>query len=463
MILSLSKTKTKRHIKKSGKTSGKTSRKNQKNIFTKVCNFEEQGNEIDEHTTIISISLFKLDNMYRDISAYLDGFANIIKYVKTLNKTENRKLHIFLYYDHSLDLDEKFIKLKHEILKDIENGLSVVRLLKYNCPEFISNGMHRGVFGMFVRSFTMFNSKYHTNIKIISDSDFTDLESLFFINYLPKVMDKSHHKFVAVQKIGYEWKYKNLIINKYLNGAAFGCFMCKNYTLPIKYFESFLLDLLNTQSSTYKTISNILKTIIQDIKDNMDITDKNNVNLKTQIINKYKNYGTFAYGLDELFVNLYLINKVMNDLGKIGVVYVSDLLRLYPFEMINWRKSNVYNLQGFLKEFLHEDFNENTIRTKFEIISKKIYNKINIDNISNYYDYKQNEHNLIRFYKLLSKYNDSKKIIIDQKYLANLELHTRTHNKASISLLYQKDYQKNNHKLLDSILKNTQIYTISKY
>ena len=84
-------------------------------------------------------------------------------------------------------------------------------------------------------------------------------------------------------------------------------------------------------------------------------------------------------------------------------------------------------------------------------------------NLLIYYDYKQNEHNLIRFYKLLSKYNDSKKIIIDQKYLANLELHTRTHNKASISLLYQKDYQKNNHKLLDSILKNTQIYTISKY
>lgn len=461
MILSLSKSKTK--SKSKPKLSRKHLTKKGTSLFTKICNFEEQGNEIDEHTTIISISLFKLDNMYRDISAYLDGFANIIKYVKTLNKTENRKLHIFLYYDHSLDLDEKFTKLKQDILKDIENGLSVVRLLKYNCPEFISNGMHRGVFGMFVRSFTMFNSKYHTNMKIISDSDFTDLEAMYYIKYLANIVDQSKHKFVAVQKIGYEWKYKNLIINKYLNGTSFGCFMCKNYTLPIKYFESFLLDLLNTESSIYKTINNIFKTIIQDIKNNMDITDKNNVNLKTQIINKYKNYGTFAYGLDELFVNLYLINKVMDDLGKIGVIYVSDLLRLYPLEMINWKKSNIYNLQRFLKEFLHEDFNENTIRTKFEMISKKIYNKINIDNISNYYDYKQNEQNLIRFYKLLSKYNDSKKIIIDQKYLANLELHTRTRNKASISLLYQKEYQKNNHKLLDSILKYTQIYTISKY
>jgi hypothetical protein len=464
MILSLTKTKTKRHNKISGKTSRKTSRKNQKNIFTKVCNFEEQGNEINDQTTIISISLFKLDNMYRDISAYLNGLENIIKYVKNLNMNENSKLHIFLYYDHSLDLDTKFTKLKQDILDDIANGNSVVRLLKYKCPEFINENdkIHIGMFGAFVRLFTMFNPKYYKNTKIISDSDFTDLESLYFINYLPKIMDKSKHKFVAIQKIGYEWKYKNLFINKYLNGTAFACFMCKNYTLPLKYFESFLIDLLNTQSNTYKTVNKLFTNIIRNIRDQIDITDKNNVKLKTQTISKYDKYGTFAYGIDELFLNLYLIDKVMNDLGKIGVVYVSDLLRLYPLEMIDWKKSNVYNLQRFLKEFLHEDFNENTIRTKFEIISKKIYNKINIDNISNYYEYKQNENNLIQFYKLLSKYNDSKKIIIDQKYLANLELHTRTHNKASISLLYQKDYQKNNHKLLDSILKNTQIYTIYK-
>jgi hypothetical protein len=450
MILSLTKTKT--------KLSRIHSTKKGNSLFSKICKFEEQGNEIDNQTIIISISLFKLDNMYRDISAYLDGLVNIIKYVKTLNKTETRKFHIFLYYDHSLDLDENFTKLKQDILKDIENGFSVVRLLKYRCPDFIdpTNKIHMGLFGSLIRLYTMLNRKYHVNTKIISDSDFTDLEKIMFLNHLPKVIDKSHHKFVVIQKIGYEWKYKNLFINKYLNGTAFACFMCKNYTLPMNYFESFLNNLLDHNSPTYKTVNNLFNNIIQNIKNNMNITNKNNVNLKTQIMSKYDKYDTFAYGIDELFLNLYLINKVINDLGKIGVIYESDLLRLYPLEMIEWKKSNVNNLQIFLKDFLNEDFNENTIRNKFEMISKKIYNKINIDTISNYYDYTKNEQNLLRFYKLVKKYNDSKKIIIDQKYLANLELHTRTRNKVSISLMYHSK----NYKLIDRILKYTQIYTI---
>lgn len=433
--------------------------------ISNICSFEETGNEIDDDTIIITISLFKLDSMYKDITAYLDGLTNIISYVEKLNREENRKLHIFLYYDHSLDYDEKFLEIKNNIIADIKNKKSCVSLFEYKCPEFIdpNNKIHLGLFGTFIRFYPMFIKKYEKNIKMISDSDFTDLESLFVINYIPKALQKTSNKFLVVQKIGYEWKYKNLFINKYLNGTAFAWFGSKNYTIPLTYMEPFLLDLLdkNKKSKIYQNVSNLFGTIVNSLKNKME-SDKDNVKVTTQLINKYNNYHTFAYGIDELFLNLYLIDKVMDDLGKIGVIYVSDVLRLYPLEMIDWVKSNVHNLQQFLKDFLHESYPENVIRTKYNMISNRIYNKINIDTVSNYYDYKNNEKNLNQFYKLITKYNDSKKIIIDQKYLENLELHTRTHNKSSITLLYKKDKHKNNYKLLDTLLKNTQVYTIYK-
>ena len=75
--------------------------------------------------------MFKLDSMYKDITAYLDGLTNIIIYVEKLNREENRKLHIFLYYDHSLDYDEKFLKIKNNILADIKNKKSCVSLFEY--------------------------------------------------------------------------------------------------------------------------------------------------------------------------------------------------------------------------------------------------------------------------------------------------------------------------------------------
>ena len=184
-----------------------------KEIITEMCEFESIGPEPSEDSVIISCSIFKLNDMYRDITVYLEGLKRLIDFVNDIENTT--KLHLIIYYDHSVESDEKWIDLKTYIL--YPHGLSSVeknkriQINKYKCLSFIKDNLHRGTFGTFIRFYPLFNKKYEKNLKFVSDIDYSDREILFYCKYVVDKMLKYLHNCMCIYKIGYEWKYANFL------------------------------------------------------------------------------------------------------------------------------------------------------------------------------------------------------------------------------------------------------------
>ena len=87
---------------------GKKTKKNKPiaRSISNICSFEENGNEINDDTIIITISLFKLDSMYKDITVYLDGLTNIIIYVENTLMIMKKEIIHDLDYSEIDELDE---------------------------------------------------------------------------------------------------------------------------------------------------------------------------------------------------------------------------------------------------------------------------------------------------------------------------------------------------------------------
>ena len=75
-----------------------------------ICKFEIIGPEPTKDSVIVSCSIFKLNDMYRDITVYLDGLKRIIEFVNDIENTT--KLHLIIYYDHSVEGDDKWLKIE---------------------------------------------------------------------------------------------------------------------------------------------------------------------------------------------------------------------------------------------------------------------------------------------------------------------------------------------------------------
>ena len=86
-----------------------------KGTITEICEFESHGPDPVSDCVIASCSLFKLNDMYRDITVYLKGLKKIIDFIHDPENTT--KIHLIIYYDHSVEKDEKWIDLKTDIIE----------------------------------------------------------------------------------------------------------------------------------------------------------------------------------------------------------------------------------------------------------------------------------------------------------------------------------------------------------
>lgn len=427
--------KTRINSKKKNKIDSKFTKINY-NEINNLCNIEYSGNEPNDKSIILSCSLFKLNNMYRDITIYIDGLEDTINFINKLIKDTGLDIYIFLYYDNSVENDVKFIKLKNNSLK-----LPFIKLCKYYCPSFIKNELHQGVFGTLIRFLPFFQEKYNKNLKHVIDVDSLKGEQIYYYKYaLPKVYH-SHHNFVIFQKIGYEWKYANQYKNNFIDGTSLAAIYLKNITLPIHILTNFLKNLRDNNPQIKNIIKNML---IKKIELNKQGNKK-----ETEIeLQKYKKVDhLFIYGVDELFINKYVINYIIKKYRKIGIIYFSDNLKYYIKEMINWNKSPQKNIQLFLQKMLKNDYIENDKNFKKNI--NLLSNKIIMVNINSIKEYENKIKYLRYFYKTLLDYK--KKLIIDSNYLLNLHKHFYTQYQLNFFML-------NNSKLLDYVGSRIEIY-----
>ena len=138
---------------------------------------------------IISASFFKMQGGgYRDFNKYLDGILKLIEFIET----DFKPFVLRLFIDHTIYNDK-------EIMSKLSN--SKVEIVVYECPKFIKDSYHRGIFGMIVRFFPMFNFENNDADKvIISDIDFvnSNRRNLLGLKNVIKEMEKNNLNDISV-------------------------------------------------------------------------------------------------------------------------------------------------------------------------------------------------------------------------------------------------------------------------
>lgn len=376
-----------------------------KHTFDDICDLYEEGHEpLNDDTHIFSASFFKLNDMYKDISKYINGLKNLINYLDKLITKHNKNIHLFLYYDKSIEIDKKFIEIKSYLLNK-----PFVKLIKYYCPEFMLGDMHKGLFGTFVRMFPLFDLKYEKNIKSVIDIDFSNYAiSLYDKLFFPKNQFLMNKNDVIIRvRIGYEWHYRNVITPKYLDGVVNAQITFNRISLD----SNLLRDTLNKINKGDKTILKIFTKIIK-------LTNKANKKWHgfEDSTTKINLKNLFIYGIDEYFINLIIFDYLIEHNKKIGIIYNPDYLNVYISHITKWDNYDTIITKQFFKEFLKQEYNDkDSIKQCIDKGKKLIF----VNNVINQKQFDIQMNNLERLYNLMQKY--SNKIKFDNDYIKNIK------------------------------------------
>lgn len=394
-----------------------------------ICELHEEGNEpLNRDTHIYSSSFFKLGNMYKDITIYINGLEKLVNKIDNLVIRENQNIHYFLYYDHSIENDPKFSQFKDKIIKK-----SFIKLIKYKCPEFMNGELHKGVFGTFVRMFPLFDPRYSNNIKTVIDIDFDEKTLFVLLNRIRTQIVNNKNDIIALSTIGGEWVYSNLNKSKYFDGTILANITFKGFSLDFNLIKNMLYKINRGD----KTILNFFEKTIQ----NKYVQAYKNLNLNLNINN------LFIFGIDEYFINNVVIDYCIKHNKKLGIIYRCDPnMNLYIQSTIKWHKENHANVIQFFKEFLNDKYSKNdTIKTHID----KSIKQISIENIRTKEDFDTKIHNLHKYYRLLIKYKN--KLNINQEFFKNIEKYIKYKN----GILYSDRIKNDNVAML--VDKNIQI------
>lgn len=410
----------------------------------KICKIESDFKKPNKDDIILSASLFKLNDMYKCITVYVDGLSKIINFIINENNIRDKnKFFLFIYIDHSVIEDSDFNKLYMSI-----KNLNFISVCKYYCSNYIdiNNKLHYGVFGTFIRMLPLFEKDYESNIKTVIDIDYTDREIYLFIKHITNIFAINNNNVVFINKIGYSWKYLQYFKNEYLDDSVLFIAYFKNIYLPIELLTEFLNLLLNKD----KDISSVLALLF---KDKLELEKEEKLGLCND---RYTSDHLFIYGIDEYFINKLVIDYVIKYQGRFGIIYLGDNLHLYPTNVINVEQSKKYYLINLAKKMLGDKYDlDHDIETNIKLIGRLFHAKQIVD----YKKYQKLLNNISKFSYLLN-FNKNN-IVLNKDWLSNFETHIK-HKFLPGALMYSgynrlkdADYYKicNEIKIYDKMIK----------
>lgn len=341
--------------------------------------------------TIVTCSLFKTGNMYRDISIYFDGLNRLTDYIVSTNN-----MYLRLYIDSAVENDKKFSEFDEKYL-----DTKRVQIFKYKCPDFIdpSNELHIGLFGVFIRFLVLTEKKLHNNLRFISDTDFTDREIKYFLHYCWNKIKSSKNNCTIYTRIGYSRKYAGFFKFDLIDETSFCDIWLKNYTVP--------------ENLIYETIMEIKNTDVGNVMIEQ-MMEKGNLKVSSHL-DKYKGVSKFIYGSDEYLVNKYILPNIAEHTDKINIFYSSDKLTVY-ITAIDWEKTEISEviLRNVLGKYYKDDLNSN-ISLLVKFLSYKSARTIP--------DYFRLHKTLEKYYSQLLMYHNNIKFKTDKNVLLrNLHL-----------------------------------------
>lgn len=408
-----------------------------------ICKLKYYGPEPECDDVIVSCSIFRIQSMYRDMHVYINGLLSLIKFMQEENQTRKvNKFFTFVYYDHSVSQDAGFIKILEQI-KSYEK----IKICEYHCPSFIDpdNNLHRGIFGMFIRSLPMYEERYSKNLKTVQDIDLTRVNHLYFIRENVKRALASNCKIIVLVRISYGLRYCGYFNNQYLEDTAKYQIYLKNMYAPMDLMVTFLKMLMNEGENSK------VKKVLDDLIHSK--THENRTRCENTLpIDRYVDYkDLFVYGIDEYYENKILLPYLFEKAGKYGVIYSTDYFPDYVEEMIDYEKSDQNTLMELFKAILGNRFDTSKDLNELKKRLSQVLLTPVINNNGDYYRYLSL---LKKFYYMLKDGDESKKLVINLDWLKRLRKHVN--HKLIVSEYMRGKYLNSN--ALKVILDNYQVY-----
>jgi hypothetical protein len=319
---------------------------------------------------LVSLSIFKMIDGYRNFNIYLNYLEKILNYFK---QNKSLSLDLRIYFDHSCE---------NEIKKYIDQN-PLVEFYKFNYPPLRIGEFHNGTFGTLARLLPLFNDQHNYS----KDYDYVWIDD---IDISPENIQDQQIDYLYKNEINtfysslfcYYKPWNNVKYEKYnLNFP-----LITNIKIPAWIFNNYIS---NIATGKYK---NIVDSILEYRKDRY----KYNYDIK------------FPYGMDEYFTNNIIFTQLCEKITFVRYdIEISRILtKIYYTKILEPKDKEI--LKSLLK--LSETSYKNTnIKIKKEINNTfiKLFNKIDRNKMQKYFNAttELNEMNCVNeFYDFMNKY-----------------------------------------------------------
>jgi hypothetical protein len=332
----------------------------------KYINFYAEFDEPKDNYDIISCSIFRIINNYKNEHIYVDGLKLLLeKYEKSFPG-----FYLRVYYDNSvLDYEtsnkiENTKKLYQPLFDELKQHPKV-QLIRYEMPLFqLDKIHHKGLIGTIPRLYPLFDTVYNKNINttIILDIDIKNYELDTTIQNYDK-LQKAKLNFFYRTRFDYDLQPRFQVLSKYFNikfPILAGTTISK-IKFPLDILDNFfkcILDKNQLNCEYYKDFDKLT---------NLKYSSK---------INDYK------YGIDEILTILIKEYLYKNKIKHLILFHNSITDILYDV-FIKYKNKTIQPemFKNTLQFLLRDEYNKNkSIDENYNIIDHIIY--LPIQNIS---------------------------------------------------------------------------------
>ena len=323
-----------------------------KPVDTRVSIDLEYVKKVDfEKNILVCSSVFKLKDSYKDWSKYADGIRTILNQIDDeYVKNPDCGIVYRMYYDDSMGTEKIIDEIKQK---------KYCELVKYNCEPYKSEGYHYGIFGTLMRFLPMFDSyKRDWNVYCC-----VDIDSPLPLANIFKFEKSSDQFFFKTKPCYYIRKHVNIEGMKTTDRIIASSIFSK-IQFDSNIFFNFLTEFINREKP-YQVFKKMLlesNYITEDEFENR--------------YNKFEKDNGVVYGLDEFFINDYILRYVIdNNIKYMRIMNFDDYSRALSIIFINNNSmeglspdTSIFYTE-FLKNILESRYNdEKSLRENFKYL-----------------------------------------------------------------------------------------------